>query len=781
MKKVVLLFLALIASPLTLLSSVVGDTVSKNGKTENANRQSVGLVLSGGGAKGIAHVGVIKALEENDIPIDYVTGTSMGAIVGSLYSCGWSPERMLDMFMSKDFLNWSQGIISRDHYFYYNQPAPTPKWLTINVNFQAEEALPFQILPTSLISPLPMNIEFLKLYSPYTEQCRENFNNLFVPYRCVASNVYAKHKVVFSKGDLGDAVRASMSFPLVFRPIEVDGTLLYDGGIYDNFPVDVMHEDFNPDVIIGVSVSRADTKPVKGDIYNQLEDMIIQNNDYSLPEKEGIKIQVPVTNFGVLSFNKAATIYEIGYKTGLAMVDSIKKRVHARRPEAVVAERRRQFAEKTPEVVFDSVAVIGVRGGEARYLEYLFQGVRKNSIDLTQAENAYYRAVTDGTISNLVPRAEFGKNGHNTLELSTTLKRPWSLSVGGWITSTANSQLYVSAGFHTLSLNSLDLFLSGWVGQSYMAAQFGAKFSLRSKIPSFVEFDAVVSRQKYYDSEVLFYKADSPTFITEFEAFARGRYVWAIGRLMKGYMTLSGGLTADSYFPTSNEDYASKPKDRTEYRVGIIHVGVNSNTLNNPMYPSEGIDWRADAFVSYERSRYMPGGKKIAAYGNVDRPRAGLELYWRQFYPMGKKFALGGMATAYGTLQELKENYTATLIHAPAFAPTPATENYFNVGYRSDNYVAAGLIPMWLPFRNFQLRGDFYCYTPIRQLVNNGVAPASYGKWFNRPEFIGEVAVVYNLPFASLSVYGNYLTAPAGNWNFGLNFGLLFGAPKLMR
>lgn len=155
-----------------------------------SSRRRVGLVLSGGGAKGIAHVGVIKALEDNGIPIDCVTGTSMGAIVGSLYSCGWSPEKMLDFFTASDFLDWATGTINKKNIYYYYEPAPTPKWVSVNVNFRKKESLPNQIIPTSLVSPLPMNIEFLRLYGPYTEQCGENFDRLFVPFRCVASDVY---------------------------------------------------------------------------------------------------------------------------------------------------------------------------------------------------------------------------------------------------------------------------------------------------------------------------------------------------------------------------------------------------------------------------------------------------------------------------------------------------------------------------------------------------------------------------------------------------------------
>lgn len=352
--------------------------------------ETVGLVLSGGGAKGIAHVGVIKALEDNNIPIDYVTGTSMGAIVGSLYSCGWSPERMMELFTSKDFTYWSTGTIPKEDIYYYIQPNPVPKWVEVNLNLEDKSTITNQIIPTSLISPLPMNIEFLKLYGPYTEQCGENFNNLFVPFRCVTSDIYHKHKVVLSEGSLGESVRASMSFPLVFRPIKLDGVLMYDGGIYDNFPVNVMKQDFNPDFMIGVSVSGADTAPIQGDIYSQLEDMIIQNNDYSLPEKYGVKIQVPVLNFGVLQFDKAQTIYEIGYKTGMAMVDSIKSRIKARRSLAEVTERREQFAAKTPALVFDSIKVTGANPDQTRYLKFLFDGGNRHPFGIEQTRKAYY-------------------------------------------------------------------------------------------------------------------------------------------------------------------------------------------------------------------------------------------------------------------------------------------------------------------------------------------------------------------------------------------------------
>ena len=202
--------------------------------------QTVGLVLSGGGAKGIAHIGIIKALEENNVPIDYVAGTSMGAIVGAWYAMGYTPDDMLNLILSDDFNLWSRGIFDERYVYYFKKPDPTPEIVTFNVALQDSTKFEPHFLPNSLINPFPMNYAFMSLFAPYSAQCGGNFDNLFVPFRAVASDVYHKRELVLRDGDLGDAVRASMSFPFVFKPIEIDSVLVYDGGIYNNFPVDVM-------------------------------------------------------------------------------------------------------------------------------------------------------------------------------------------------------------------------------------------------------------------------------------------------------------------------------------------------------------------------------------------------------------------------------------------------------------------------------------------------------------------------------------------------------------
>ena len=750
-------------------------------------RETVGLVLSGGGAKGIAHIGVIKALEDNDIPVDYVTGTSMGAIIGSLYSCGWSPDKMLNLILSPGFKYWSSGTVNKNLVYYYSTPAPTPKLISFNPNFNDSTTVFSHVIPTSLINPIPMNLEFLELYSPYTEQCKGNFNDLFVPFRCVTSDVYHKHKIVCSSGSLADAVRASMSFPLVFKPIEMDGVLVYDGGIYDNFPVDVMRQDFHPDFIIGVSVSGPDKKPEPGNIYSQLEDMIIQNNDYSLPAEEGVKIQVPVLNFGVLDWNDAEEIYSIGYKTGLSMVDSIKKRLPARESLETVTRRRQAFAAKTPEVEFDAIKIEGANPEQAKYIRYAFEGDKDRlPINLEQTKAGYYKAVSSGKFYDLFPQAEFGADGRNTLLLKASIKSPWNFGVGGWLTTSTNSMLYLEAGYHTLSANSIDVEVSGWLGQSYYAGMFSAKFGLSTPIPSYISLEGVASRQKYYDSEILFYDSNTSSYINDVQTFVRLNYGWAMGRRGKGYVSFTFGREADIFHAQPGFFYYTAEKDKSIYHITALKAGLEYNTLNDLMYPSSGRNVLFNIIADREFNRYEAYDTSIAApttsRNNNAHFTGSAEALWKQYFNLHNNFKLGAMAHGIMTLAKLYENYTVTKTHAPAFAPTPSTKSYLNPELRDLNWIAIGVMPVWMPFSRAQLRGDFYLFNAIRPVMNSTHTGgmAYYGKCV-RPKVVAEVAAVYNFPFASLSIYGNYIASEHRSWNFGVNFGLFFQAPKLLR
>ena len=286
--------------------------------------QKVGLVLSGGGAKGMTHIGVIRALEENGIPIDYVAGTSMGAIVGALYAMGYSPDDMEALLRSPDFKRWYTGVIETRYSYYFKENRPTPEFFTIHFGLRDSIRTKPQILPTSMVNPIQMNLAFVELFARATASCNGNFDKLFIPFRCVASDVYNKKPLIMKNGDLGDAVRASMSFPFVFKPIEIDSVLAYDGGIYNNFPTDVMRSDFHPDVIIGSAVAANPGKPKEGNIMSQLENMIMQKTDYSISDSVGILLTFKYNDVNLLDFDRLDELHDIGYNRTISMMDSIK-------------------------------------------------------------------------------------------------------------------------------------------------------------------------------------------------------------------------------------------------------------------------------------------------------------------------------------------------------------------------------------------------------------------------------------------------------------------------
>ncbi|MGN0230800.1 MAG: patatin-like phospholipase family protein, partial [Muribaculaceae bacterium] len=411
-----------------------------------ASAQSVGLVLSGGGAKGIAHIGVIKALEENDIPIDFVTGTSMGSIVGGLYACGYSPEEMMALIQSKGFSYWSTGQIDDRYVYYFSKPDASPAIFNVNVSLGDSTKTTTSILPTSLINPLPMNFAFMELFAPYTAQCGGNFDNLFVPFRCVASDIYDKHKVVMSSGRVGDAIRASMTFPVAFKPIKMGGKYMFDGGIYDNFPVDVMNDDFSPSFIIGVDVTAGNEEVDEDNLIEQIEAMVMQPQNDTVDARNGIKISLNLKKFGLLDFQKAQAIYQIGYDRTIEMIDSIKSRIGRRIDAGTVALRRQVFKCKTPELRFTNVEVEGAERSQNEYVQHMFVDDSTDVIDSEQAKVAYYRAISSGKIKDLLPKATYKPDeGLFGLNLGMTAKENLSIGAGGYLTSSTNSMLFLSA------------------------------------------------------------------------------------------------------------------------------------------------------------------------------------------------------------------------------------------------------------------------------------------------------------------------------------------------
>lgn len=739
-------------------------------------RQSVGLVISGGGAKGIAHIGVIQALEDNDIPIDYVTGTSMGAIVGGLYAAGYTPAEMMELILSRGFSYWSTGRVdpSLDYYFSREPESPSMFSMALSPTVGAQSKV-----PQSLISGIPMSFAFMDLFSAYTAQCGGDFDNLFVPYRSVASNVAGKHKHVFRGGRLSDAVRCSMSFPIVFQPIAVNDTLLYDGGIYDNFPVDVMRREFAPSIMIGVNVGSSSSGP-QTSIMDQLDALVIQGKVDKLPDDEGIYMRIDLDEFSLLDFPAARAIYKIGYDHAMAMMDTIKARIHDRTPADVRRQRRDVFKSQTPYVRFADVNVTGGTQRQNEYIKYLFRPASgQDTIGISRARDAFYRAVASGKIADLFPQATYNDTtGLFDLDLKATVKGRFKGSIGGYITSSTSSYLYFGVGYSTMSFSSLDANVNAWLGQTTMAATVNGRVFLHTAVPSAVVLQGAVSRNKYYESDHIFYSDKYPTFLLNHELFGRIGWSMAAGRTGAVYLTAGYGSLRDSYYSDNTLDSYTTGRLRSRSHLWQVMARYQSSTLDEPSYPRSGRSMTATVMGLMGTYDVDTVNK-----GDVHGDQKWIQGEWLgRFYPaLSSKFTLGIETDVVLSTRKLLPSFSASIAAAPTFTPTPSSNNAFNASFRAPSFVAAGLVPVYNINSNISARIGGYAFMPVRDL-NRGIdGTAEWGRRMNKIEVFSEAALAYHFPFGTLAGYVNYATGESHGWNVGLSLGVFVLPPRFLR
>ena len=738
----------------------------------SSSAQKVGIVLSGGGARGAAHIGVIKALEENNVPIDYIAGTSMGAIVGSLYAMGYTPDEMLELILSEEFGYWQTGAIKNEHIFYFKKPDDSPQFMTFSLNLK--DSLVFNsLLPGSIINPIQMNQAFLELYAPATAKAVWNFDNLFVPFRCMGADVYGKKSITFRNGDLGDAVRVSMTFPFVFKPIWKDGVPLFDGGIYDNFPINVMKEDFNPDFILGSSTRGGGLRPSESPV-SQMETMIMQKTEYEVPEEDGMLIQMRFPDVFLLDFYKAKEVMDVGYERTMEVIDSIKTRVGREVALEEVTERRKKYKESLPPLRFKNIFVTGVNDDQRNYI--ISQLTRDMDGDFTMEEfrSAYFRMLTYSKIKEIIPSTLYNRVDQTfDLYLAVDIKDELKVSIGGNISSHQANQLFLGLDYQSLGVISADYNATFQMGNSFSGVSVDGRLFPSARIPGYVGVKLAHSNKNYSQSQSLFYEDMVPAFIKKRESFMRLRYGFPFLNGSKVEAFTGMGALSDYYYQTSN--FSGLSFDVSKYNLFNAGFRFERNSLNYRQYPTEGRRQYLTAQYVIGDENYKEGGN----YRFTDIRRHQwfyVKSSWINYQPIRRNIRLGLMGEAVFSNKKFSSNYTASILRASSFAPTPHSMISFNEAFKSDSYIATGVVPLIKLSDKLHFRLEGYGFIPLQETkkeVVEGKTMAYYGNYFNTVQFMGEAALSFQLPFISVSLYTNGYSFPKNNFNIGLNIGFL--------
>ena len=287
-------------------------------ETEKSNPRKIGLVLSGGGAKGFAHIGALKVIEESGVKIDFIGGTSMGAVIGGLYASGYNASQIDSIFKDTNFTELISDFIPRSSKNFYEKRNDESYAIILPFNkFKVEfpEALSKGMYSYNLISKATRNVRHI-----------DDFSKLPTPFFCMATDIETGNQVVLKKGNLAQAILASSAFPTLFPPVEIDGKFLVDGGVTNNYPIDELR-NMGADIVIGVDVQNdlVERKELKDatKILIQITNLQTIKKMRENIEKTDVYIRPDVKDYGIVSFEKGKEIIRKGEEATFVVYEKL--------------------------------------------------------------------------------------------------------------------------------------------------------------------------------------------------------------------------------------------------------------------------------------------------------------------------------------------------------------------------------------------------------------------------------------------------------------------------
>ncbi len=454
-----------------LVVFILSTILLLNGYSQTTSRPKVGLVLSGGGAKGFAHIGVLEVLEKEGIPIDYIVGTSIGSIMGGLYAIGYNSQQLKDFATQQKWIYLLSDRISREYINIYEKYDQDRYLVSFKLNADKGISLPAGVVQGHNI----MNT-LCRLTAKFHEV--NDFDKFPIPFACVAADLATGKEVIIRKGFLAEAMFASMSLPTIFTPTEIDDKLVVDGGIVNNFPVDIAKE-MGADIIIGVDIQ---SKPLEKEEIGDIMDILGQMISYMGFEKYesnkklcNIIIEPNIDGYGTTSFSNDAadTLIRRGKEVALTKIDEIKELLSKNNIPLQKVEREYSFND---EIALNNFIVEGINETTVDFL------LDKTSFTFP---NKYNFSSIDEGIKRLYGSENFNKayfkllNSYDkTLKLVVNEKISSSMNAGFNFNSTDKAAILLNFTLKNYFFNSTRFSFDANLSKSTV---FGSSLLLNSK------------------------------------------------------------------------------------------------------------------------------------------------------------------------------------------------------------------------------------------------------------------------------------------------------------
>jgi|GEM_PF-2027619 len=407
----------------------------------------VGLALGGGGAKGLAHIGILKAFEEAGIPVDMIAGTSAGAMIGAAYAAGLSVQDMEELAKNGRYAEVfsSSRDISSIPIEYRVDDLPAQLDIAIRQNRF--------VLPMAILDDEMLNYFLFEQLSQAAAAVSEDFSRLAVPFYSVAADVQNRQAVLLQSGSLWKAVRASIAYPLAIAPVRHEMGLLMDGGIYDNLPINALRTK-GADFIIAVNVSDIppQNEELQGidDVFSLLSNVLAPRSDSAAVSGYDQFIQVDCSEISLLDFNAAVEAVEAGYLAGRAAVPKIRRHISEQRDMNSFLKRTASLKNAMEGHSIDEIKIEGDARYPRSYVLNLMESREQQPFRMATLQRDLYRLSGSGLFEQIMPDLHFDPSS-DKLSLVLHLKGSSSrrLQAGMYYDSDANLNLYAQ---HSLKM-----------------------------------------------------------------------------------------------------------------------------------------------------------------------------------------------------------------------------------------------------------------------------------------------------------------------------------------
>ena len=740
----------------------------------------VGLVLSGGGAKGLYHIGVLEALEESGVPIDYVAGTSMGSIIAAMYASGYSPAEMRAIVLSGEVQQWVSGRIDPSRYKpYYRRMDNSPSFINLWLDLSSPDKK-FR-LPSSLISSTQVDMALLELFTTASTAAGGDFSQLMVPFLCVAADMNERKPVTLTEGSLPEAIRASMAIPLAFKPVKSGEHFFYDGGIYDNFPWQALDERYHPSLLIGSICTSGNRVPNEDDsLIDQALLFAMGDTDYTLPEGRSVTVRRAI-EAGMLDFDEAEPIMNAGYADAMKQMPRILEQVSVSWSQEQYEARRKAFRERCPELIFKNYEITTANEERTAYIrDYMRADLhgpgRQRPMNFDYLRDNIYAILTGGDYKMDIPEATYDslRQGY-TFKAHLSARPNFKLTIGGNLSSTAFNQVYIGVNYQTFGRTSNRFGADLYLGPTYTWGTVGGRLDFYLNDPFFLTYGYTFSVKNFrHGSFGRISRINNTLPVKMSDSFGSLGLGFRLTHHSVVEVKAHGGHSNFHYYPDLSNIEQS---DHSRFFFMGVKGDVARNTLDKYLYPTRGSDLRFSMI-------YISGRDKLKPY-NYDRFTSGEHrdwfggrFQWTKVFDMPSVswFSLGLNVDAVYTNHPSFATQGATLLSMPSYEPIPHARKIFMPDFRANRFVAGGINPTFDLMPNFFLRTGFYAMYRSKNYFEQG----SVVGWEDKQlHYISELSLVYHTPIGPVNL--SMIKYDLDSWKNAylmFNFGYPLFAPK---